>query len=170
MSRASSSLASVLLLGLGSCSAPFHSQPASALETARAFYSSYVKIQGSPSDYILAKRSELITEQLAAALHEDRAAAAANADEIVGFDADPFLDTQDPCERYEPAAGQGDGKRAVLPVFGTCAGKRDDKPAFRVELVQKQDRWRISNIYFERGSDLLSELRQLKKDRETPSP
>jgi hypothetical protein len=140
----------------------------SALDAAREFYSLYVTIPGAASEFVVDKRPELITEQLATALRADEAASAANADEIVGFDADPFLDTQEPCERYEPRAGEDDGKRALLPVFATCLGQKSERPAFLVELVREKDAWRVGNIFFDRRGDLLSELKKLKEERERP--
>lgn len=56
---------------------------------------------------------------LARELRADRAAARASKDEIVGLDMDPYLNSQDPCERYAPSGVRRDGKDFLVDVKGS---------------------------------------------------
>jgi hypothetical protein len=166
MLRAALLLASVCLLGPGLIPA----QTISALETAREFYTWYVPIAQKSDGLaaVLKLRPNALTPALTDALKADRAASAKVKDEIVGLDGDPFLDTQDPCERYEVGIAAPGGTRALVPIYSVCQGTRSPKPAFTVELLLQKDKWQIANIHFQRGGDLMGLLAQLKKDREKP--
>lgn len=169
--RAALLLASIVLLGPGLIPAQTVSAPTlSALDTAREFYAWYVPIAQKSDGLaaVLKQRPNALTPTLSAALKADRAASAKNKDEVVGLDGDPFLDSQDPCERYEVGTAAPGGTRALVPVYSICQGKRSPKPQFTVELVQQKDKWQIANIHFQRGGDLMNLLAQLKKDREKP--
>jgi len=145
-------------------------QTPSALDTAREFYTWYVPIalKSDGLAAVLKQRPNALAPALASALKADRAAAAKNKDEIVGLDGDPFLDSQDPCERYEVGTAAPGGTRALVPIYSICQGKRSPKPEFTVELLIQKDKWQIANIHFQRGGDLMGLLAQLKKDREKP--
>lgn len=164
MRRAAILLASIVLLGPGLLPA----QTISALDTAREFYTWYVPIAQKSDGLaaVLKQRPNALTASLASALKADRAASTKNKDEIVGLDGDPFLDSQDPCERYEVGTAAPGGTRALVPVYSICQGKRSPKPEFTVELLLEKNKWQIANIHFQRGGDLAGLLAQLKKDRE----
>jgi hypothetical protein len=152
------------------CLGSLFAQSKSALETAREFYAWYVPLaqhgtpEGSAEVYLLKHRPETLTERLAKALQADYDASAANSEEIVGLDGDPILDTQDPCESYEVGKPKINGIQALIPVYKTCLGKRSY--ALTAEFWHQGKLWRLANVRYPRGQDLLSLLRTLREDRE----
>ncbi len=64
---------------------------------------------------------------LAKALRADLAAAARSPDEIVGLDMDPFLNSQDPCDRYAPIGVRHQGGNYFVAVRGSggCAARAE---------------------------------------------
>jgi hypothetical protein len=162
----------VLLLGLGSCSAPSHFHP--ALEATREFYAWYVPIAndnrypGPAAGAVLKDRPQSLAPELATALREDVDAQAKGQD-IVGLvgDFDPFLDSQDPCARYDSVLLKAIASIAFVRVQ---AAKEDDcsgDQGVTVEWTLRSGQWQISNIRYDHG-DLLSELRQYREAREKP--
>src|SRR5207244_1798701 len=99
------------------------------------------------------------------ALKQDLEESAKNPDEVVGLDFDPFLATQDPCERYEVGAATRKGKDFLVEIHGVCAGKKHDKPDVIAELVPKGNSWVFANFrYPTERSDLLKVLKSLREE------
>jgi hypothetical protein len=103
------------------------------------------------------------------------AAAAKNSDEIVGLDFDPFLNTQDPCNRYEVGKAIAKGNSYWVEVYGICSGKRSAKPDVWPEVVRVNGHWRFANFHYEHqageypdSADLLGILKTLRQDRQKP--
>lgn len=73
---------------------------------------------------------------LKAAMRADRKAAEANPNEIVGLDMDPFLNAQDPCNRYRPTAVRRAGSDFLVDVKGEggCAAHRTPDVTVRVAI------------------------------------
>lgn len=87
------------------------------------------------------------------------------ADDIEELDFDPFLWSQDPCERYEVGKVTGKGASYHVEVYSICEGEKSDRPEVIVELVQTPQSWVFVNFHYpEDDSDLLSELRMLRDD------
>ena len=141
----------------------------------QGFYDWYVpkalKESDTPAlDLALKVKSSAFDARLLQALREDSAARAKVADEIVGLDFDPFLNTQDLGQRYVvgKVTRKGDGCRADVHVV--VSGKRSAKPDVVPELVLKQGRWLFVNFHYPESKDskdenLLSILDVLRKDR-----
>ena len=104
---------------------------------------------------------------LVTALRADSAATEANPSEIVGLDMDPFLNAQDPCDRYAPIAVRRDGKTFLVDVRGSggCASHREPDVTVRVAFSGATPVF-VNFIYPQpHNDDLLSVLKQLAADR-----
>jgi hypothetical protein len=122
-------------------------------------------------DAVLKAKPALLTPALQRELKEDYDASAKSPDEIVGLDFDPFLNTQDPCERYEVGKVTMHGTdRASAEIYSVCEGKRSPKPDVIADVVFANGRWQFDNFHYpDSHEDLLSVLKKLKKDR-APAP
>ncbi|MGA2502201.1 MAG: hypothetical protein ABSH20_31040 [Tepidisphaeraceae bacterium] len=148
----------------------------SARDFAQKFYSWYVPIAlnehaGPAWDFVLKQRSSSFSPELLRALREDSAAQAKSPGEIVGLDFDPFLDSQDPEDRYEVGKVTRKGDSYWVEVFGVRSGKRMEPAAVLAELVRKNGHWTFVNFHYPdpNGSDLLSTLKLLREDRQKPA-
>jgi hypothetical protein len=124
-------------------------------------------------EFTLKNKKAVFTPSLFEALKDDFDASAKVRDEIVGLDFDPFLNTQDPCDRYEigKAVQKGDSYR--VEVYGICSGKRSEKPDVWPEVVRANGHWLFANFHYEHqakenpaSDDLLGILKLLREARE----
>jgi hypothetical protein len=128
---------------------------------------------GPASDLALKYRRHTFSSELYTALEEDSEARAkvAGKGEIVGIDFDPFLFSQDPCERYVVGNVTRKGNRYWVEVFGLCSGKKSATPDVVPELMTKDGQWFF--VDFHRGNrqslgdgSLLTALREAREYRE----
>lgn len=103
---------------------------------------------------------------LVTALRADSAATVANPGEVVGLDMDPFLNSQDPCNRYAPTAVRRDGATFLVDVVGSggCPSHREPDVTVRVGFRGTTPIF-INFLYKPINDDLLGVLRQLASDR-----
>lgn len=151
-----------------------HSAPASVVpprQFVQGFYDWYVPFaaahtNGPAWDALPAAREQSFSPELLAALRKDAAVQAAG-DDIAGLDYDPFLNSQDPCERYEAGPATRDGAGYRVEVFGVCGGERHATADVVAELRPRGRTWVFANFRdpARDGGDLLSMLRRLEKDR-----
>jgi hypothetical protein len=114
------------------------------------------------------ERGATFAPELVSALDADAAAAAASPDEIVGLDFDPFLATQDPCERYEVGPESPAGPNHRVEVFAVCGGTRELTPSVVAEIAQRGDAWVFVNFHYPREqTDQLRVLGELSAGRAT---
>lgn len=107
-----------------------------------------------------------MTSELARALKEDFEAQSREKDEIVGIDYDPFLNSQDPCERYEVGKATRQGANYRVEVYAVCGGKKHDKPDVIAELAPKGGSWVFANFHYPgENTDLLRVLKELRQQR-----
>jgi hypothetical protein len=134
----------------------------------QAFYSWYVPMAategaGPPWMRALRERRALFAPAIAAALRRDSVASAANPDEVVGLDGDPFLNSQDPCDRYVVRRVRRAGDRFLVDVFGEGSCGRHAQPDAVVEVARRPGGWRIENVrYSDPPTNLLEMLRRLQ--------
>jgi hypothetical protein len=104
---------------------------------------------------------------LVAALRADSAATSASPDEIVGLDMDPFLNSQDPCDRYAPTAVRRDGSTFLVDVVGSGGCEAHREPDVTVRVAFRGTTPVFVNFLYPKpaNSDLLAELAQLAADR-----
>jgi hypothetical protein len=145
--------------------------PAAAARFAQDFYDWYVPIASAQksepaSNAVLNRNPPVLAPELLRELQED-AAAQAKSQEIVGIDFDPFLNSQDPCERYEVGTVRETGGNYQVDVHSICSGKRSEKPDVVAEMIFQNGSWLFAN--FRRtggeGGDLRTILKQLARDR-----
>ena len=136
------------------------------------FYKWYVPVvherrrEQSAWDAALDQKSTLFSSELSKALRKEEAIQAKLDD--AGIDEDPFLNSQDPGERYIVGAVRVTGDRCMADVYGVYSGRRSEKPEVVPELTLSSERWIFVNFRYE-GSDLLALLKSLRK-RESMAP
>ncbi len=151
-------------------SVTLQAQTGPALAVARDFYKWYVPFTNSGKnntgwDTALRTKRASFDAALIRLLDADLKASAANKDEIVGHDGDPFLNTQDPCERYDIGPATTKVVSVLVQILATCQGKRDAKADVTAELRQLQGKWVFTNFHYPDGGNLIALLAQLRKDR-----
>jgi len=151
------------------------SPEADAKAFVQKFYDTYMPVvqaekDAPASNFVIEKMSADLDPVLLAGLKEDAAAAAAAPEgELVGLDFDPFLDSQDPADRYEVKSVSRKGTTYLADVYCVTEGKRSDKPCVVPVLAQDNGKWRFVNFDYPEGGDLLTVLKDLKAEREKPS-
>ena len=129
------------------------------------------KSQESAFEATLSEKASSFTPELVKALRDDLAASKKSADEIVGLDLDPFLNSQDSAERYFVGKVQQKGDRYLVDVFGVWEGKKNPKPDVVPELALQNGKWVFTNFHYGEtdisvNENLVRILQQLKKDRD----
>ncbi len=140
----------------------------------RKFYDWYVPIALKPgktdaSDVAIAKRGALFDAPLLKALKEDSEAQAKTPDDIVGLDFDPFLNSQDPDDKYVVAGVTESGGLYLVDVYGLRKGKREKTVSVTAELKPAKDSFVFSNFRYGADGDLVAILKSLADDRAHPS-
>jgi hypothetical protein len=104
---------------------------------------------------------------LAAALRADVAASGKSPSEVVGLDMDPFLNSQDPCNRYAPTGVRRDGTSRLVDVRGSGGCEAHQTTDVTVRVAFQSDHVVFSNFIYSRkaGDDLRHILVQLAADR-----
>jgi hypothetical protein len=128
------------------------------------FYDWYVplglsEVSSGPAWYAaLSHNPALLSDDLLRELRADSIAQSGTTD-LVGLDFDPYLNSQDPCKRYETAAGVRGAHTYRVPVHAVCAGSRHVDPDVIVEVALINGKWLIRNfVYPPSKTDLLSQL------------
>jgi hypothetical protein len=168
-----------LLLTAFVASATAQAAPAKAEASCRAtvqkFYDWYVpevfrEKQTWAANTALERKDFQFSPELRKSLKDDFAASAANANEVVGLDFDPFLASQDPAHKYSVEKVLVKDGRCRADVHSDESGKKAKKPDVIPELQLRGKSWVFVDFHYpqENGS-LLSILRELKKDRKPGS-
>jgi hypothetical protein len=169
----SSALTVLLFAVVVSCSG---NGPASESDGARDFvknfYDWYVPASETskdrPSEVVLEKRPSAFDPALARELKEDSDAQSKAPTEIVGLDFDPFLASQDPCERYEVVAVRKNGQSYLVDVHGVGRCEDHQEADVAAEVVARNGDWLFINFHYPRlgAGDLITILKGLRQDRE----
>lgn len=150
----------------------------SARDFVQQFYGWYVpqalnNHHGSAWDLALKDKGDEFSPNLLQALKEDSAAQAKVKDDIVGLDFDPFLDTQDPCKRYELGKITQSGSSYRVEVFSICSGKRQAAPDVVCEVQGNNGQWKFVNFYYPNmmkdypnSANLSAMLKLLREERQ----
>lgn len=136
-----------------------------------AFYAWYVPIAAAdsreaPFVTVLRKRRELLTPLLFAALKADNDAQTKAPHDLVGLDADPFLNSQDPCAGYAIGVAMHLARAYLIQVYAVCEGTRAAEPSAVVSVQSDGKRWQIADVFLGNGRDgLMHRLRALAEER-----
>jgi hypothetical protein len=150
------------------------SDSAEAVAFVATFYRWYTPITHRTTSgpaFVVALRSRraAFTPALYRALEADADAQAKVKGDIVGLDFDPFLYSQDPCERYEPARAVRQRGGFRVTVVAICDGKLDADAAILVDVERQNTPWALANFADHEGmNDLRSTLRALAESRRKP--
>jgi hypothetical protein len=138
----------------------------------QGFYDWYVpkalKVNVRPANLVLKYKSSAFSPELVRALQEDSEAQAKSPHQLVGLDFDPFLNSQDPSQRYVVGNVTVKGDRYWVEVYSITLGKRSPKPDVVPELMLKDGQWIFMNFHYgksERSADenLVSTLKALRR-------
>ncbi|HXP75927.1 MAG TPA: hypothetical protein VN823_17420 [Stellaceae bacterium] len=174
MKRATLILLALFLLGAPAASADEAGQK-QAVAFVKKFYDWYVPIALKPdlkedsSNVAIAKRGALFDPPLLKALKEDAEAARKSPGDIVGLDFDPFLNSQDPDDKYVVAEVSEKDGRYLVNVYGLRKGKREKDVSVVAELKPAKDSFVFTNFRYGADGDLVAVLKQLADDRAHPS-
>ena len=83
--------------------------------------------------------------------------------EICILDFDPFLASQDPCDRFEVGVPVFQGDSVVVRITALCGPVREPIPAVDVVVIRDADVWRFSNFLYGNAHNLRDML-----NRKTP--
>jgi hypothetical protein len=119
----------------------------------QGFYDWYVPMalkhgRVRPADRALKYKGSAFSPELAQALREDSEAQAKVKGELVGLDFDPFLNSQDPSERYVVGNITPKHDRYWVEIYSLTSGKKSAKPDVAPELMFKDGRWIFVNFHY----------------------
>lgn len=146
----------------------------SARAFAQTFYDWYVplgdKLPGSRYDSVLVVQARMFASTLLAALKEDLDAQRRSPGEIVsvGGDYDPYLNSQDPCERYDAREAVPSHAGYTVSIYGVCAGRNAHVDVL-ADVERNGASWVFTNFRIPNRPqyDLLSQLRTAKAQRDS---
>jgi len=128
------------------------------------FYDWYVPLakgeaKEPASSVAIRERGIFFSKGLLALLKEDAAAEAKADGYVVGLDFDPFLNTQDPSDRYDIGGISPNGDSCLVSIFGTRYGERSTQPDVVADISYRNARWVFVDFqYPDKGVDLLQIL------------
>jgi hypothetical protein len=150
----------VLLAGSASATIAQQADANAARTFVAEFYGWYVPIAPSSAEALKDK----LSDELYRALKADEEAKAKADGEVVGLDYDPFLNSQDPCQRYEAGSGVKHGDAWRVEVFAVCDGTRAARPSALAQVRAVNGRWMVVDVYDGDGKNgLLETLKLLMK-------
>lgn len=149
--------------------APVSQDTAGARAFVHEFYTWYVpqalQATGRPAALVLRERPEVLAPTLRQALAADEVGQTAASGEVVGLDFDPFLNSQDPCERYEVGDIRLAGPTVAFAIYAVCDGQRSPTPAVLAMVARHGVSWEFENFHYPASNtDLQAVLRQLVAD------
>jgi len=109
-----------------------------------------------------------LSPALMRALQVDREASAANDEEMVGLDFDPFINAQDVCERMESRAAAQQDTSMYVAVYDGCDWGLPLVPDVIYVLQRRGNRWIIADIRYAGGQSLLEVLAYYAEQRKQP--
>jgi hypothetical protein len=115
---------------------------------------------------VLQQRRFAVHPDLRALLQAEAAAEESADGGLGGLDFDPFLASQDPCDRYRAGTVSRRGGRYLVEISGTCPSSGGMTDAV-MELESSDSSWVIVNVHYPAlGTDLWSRLRQSEDARQ----
>jgi hypothetical protein len=141
-----------------------------ASEFVQRFYDWYTplahKSSKSPSWIVaLNKHGADFDPGLSRALKSDAEAQRLVTDDIVGLDFDPFLNSQDPSDKYTVGNVTETDGVFVVSVYGVRHGHRAAKPGVVAELKASNGSFLFTNFRYGADGDLVGILKLLREQR-----
>jgi hypothetical protein len=159
----------VAVLAIGSLRAQ---SPSDSTERARVavqqFYEWYLPREAKPDGrdmvMVAATKGPLVFDkEMVRWLRIDSLARARAKDDIDGLDGDPYLNAQDPCDRYRAESVQRQGARFLINVRGVGGCQAHSTPDVIVVLEASANRWTVRDFLDprEHNKELIALLREL---------
>ncbi len=155
---------------------PLNAAPQSDVDSCRTFvqrfYDWYVPVGGREPNWssLFSEKKSVFAPSLFQSLKADNDAQAKVEGEIVGLDFDPFLNSQDPSQKY--VVGKITQKQAsyFVDIYGVRNGKKGAKPDVVAELKRSDGKWKFVNFHygkseFPENENLVSVLKCLAGSR-----
>ena len=164
----------ICLLQLALLPCLLHAQtkaPSSGEKSARAFVEEFYGWYGPKAlvdnprpawEIAIESRTASFSGEIIHGLRENAAAQKRSPGEIVGLDFDPFLNSQDPCEKYEIGGCSRVGNAFRFGVYGVVSGSKHAKPDVFAEVVRDGTNWKFKNFIYPEGADLLKTLKGIQ--------
>lgn len=92
-------------------------------------------------------------------LLKENADAQARCHDLVGLDFDPFLNYQEPAERYVVGRITQKGQTYEADIHAVWSGEQGEKPDVTAEFVERDRRWFFVNFRYPDGDDLVAILK-----------
>jgi hypothetical protein len=144
----------------------------SAQRFTQRFYDWYTQIARSvsadsyPVEFAIKRKPEVFSKPLLAALRADVAARSQGKGENDGLDFDPFLFTNDPCERYQAGRVSRQHNSYSVNIHAVCAGELTDSVYVVAEIKPTGGIWHFVNFHYPQNhDDLIGVLRVLSEQR-----
>lgn len=143
---------------------------------ARRFYSWYVPAATGKDPKSLLQTSQMraaVAPDLLARLQSDSEAQGKEASgDLVGLDFDPFLASQDPCDRYDAGRVTRRGPVFAVEIHGAGGCSSHDGPDLVADVSRHEGSWRFVNFHYpgQVPTDLLTLLDRLREDRRKSAP
>lgn len=118
-----------------------------------------------PWETAIALKSSLFSTKLNVLLNIDKHTGAKLDGTYVSLDVDPFLNTDNPCERYIVGDVIEYDKSFRVGVQAICHGKLRQKNSLQAEVIKKKDHWQFVNFHYPEGNDVFAVLKDLRKRR-----
>lgn len=147
---------------------------AAARQFVESFYKWYAPLANAESRSpawwrVLTSRPGSLDDDLARALRADSAAqrVVVPTREVINFD--PFLDSQDPCPRYDALQARREKAVYLVTVRPVCADSTWQTQRPVIAVFRAASAWKIVNIFYQKG-DLMGLLCQYAQADKRPQP
>lgn len=166
-----------LSIALSVFSAPVHAiapdvanTPNSCQKFVQSYYDWYVSKNKSNFENALKARPEVFNPFLRRRLAADVAAQAKDADNVVGLDFDPVLNSQDPSAHYSAGSAHAKNGHWLVDVYSVNSGKKSTRPDVTPELSCQSGKFQFENFHYGNSdtpadNNLMSALESYQKNR-----
>ncbi|MEA2553263.1 MAG: hypothetical protein QOJ65_1439 [Fimbriimonadaceae bacterium] len=150
-----------------------HAQERSVRRFVKNFYEWYIhdvihSDRSDPAWTAVTERPFSFSPQLRTLLREDAGDVRQIKPSFISLDFDPFLAGKDPDPRY--VIGKVERKGSSWYVRVSAVPYKDDPKVFattaKVEKAKTKRGWRFTNFLYDGGKDLLTRLKELKRQRQ----
>ena len=109
---------------------------------------------------VLHDRPQVFEPQLFALIKGGEQCEGVNPHSVCDLGVDPFLDSQNPCQRYEVGEATAKNGAYWVAVFAVCDGRRDTIPTVLAIVAPRDSTWQFVNFVYGGGQTSLRQLLQ----------